>query len=170
MRYRRPATRRRAAACSMAAGGCSAKSGNGRPPTVYSAYEAVDACEVDYDSVAQTCPPCVPMRYFKVLQRRGRVFMTTSIAVWSVWCKSCRAAPHHLLEYFLRVAYSHLDQSFRALCAVVPLLLPGLRSVRRILEVGVGNRGGLITPPFPYASHHQRLAPAHPAGGGAPAA
>jgi hypothetical protein len=34
--------------------------------------------------------------------------MTASIAVWSVWCKSCRAAPHHLLEYFLRVAYSHL--------------------------------------------------------------
>jgi len=32
---------------------------------VYSAYEAVDAYEVDYDSVAQTCPPCVPMRYFK---------------------------------------------------------------------------------------------------------
>eukprot|EP00964_Phaeocystis_antarctica_P013809 scaffold7579_cov63-Phaeocystis_antarctica.AAC.2 len=31
---RKPATRRRAATCSAAAGGCNAKSGSGRPPTV----------------------------------------------------------------------------------------------------------------------------------------
>jgi hypothetical protein len=71
---------------------------------VYSAYEAVDAYEVDYDSVAQTCPPCVPMRYFK---EGGFYDDKHRRVVCVVQVLSRRTSPPPR-EYFLRVAYSHL--------------------------------------------------------------